>query len=307
MSRLAQPRSTVSRPRRLEPGDVIALVSPASWSDEPWVAQSIAAVESWGFRARVGRHAMDRLGYLAGGDRERAADLNAAVRDPEVRAIVCLRGGCGSFRLLADVDTDALRADPKPVIGFSDITALHQVWHLAGVPSVHGAVAGTRAETVRRLLIGERGEPVRSDSGRFGAELTTSGTASGPLFGGNLEMLARGVGVVDNDLAGHVLLLETHREVGLGMVDRALTQLLMSGALDGITGVAVGALEGFEDYEDREWTVLDVLRDRLGSLGVPVLAGLPLGHLENPVSVPLGVECELDADARTLTVGLLSA
>lgn len=307
MSRLPQPRPDLVLPRSLKPDDVIALVSPASWSDESWLAESIATVESWGFKARVGRHATDRLGYMAGGDRERAADLNAAICDREVRAILCLRGGCGSLRLLADVDVDALRADPKPIIGFSDITALHQVWHQAGVPSVHGAVAGTRAGTVRRLLVGERGDPVRSDRAQFGADLTTSGTAAGPLFGGSLDMLARGVGVVDNDLEGHVLLLETHREVGLGMVDRALTQLLLSGALAGVSGVAVGALEGFEGYEDRDWTVLDVLHDRLGSLGVPILAGLPLGHLDNPVSVPLGVECELDAGAGTLTVAPLTA
>ncbi|PUB27990.1 muramoyltetrapeptide carboxypeptidase [Promicromonospora sp. AC04] len=286
---------------------MIALVSPASWSEDSWRAESIATVESWGFTARVGRHATDRLGYMAGGDRERAADLNAAIRDPEVRAILTLQGGCGSLRLLADVDTDALRADPKPIIGFSDITALHQVWHLVGVPSVHGAAAGTRAGTVRHLLVGGHGEPVRSDIGQYGAELTTGGTATGTLFGGNLEMLARSVGVVDNDLDGHVLLLEINRTVGLGMVDRALTQLILSGALAGITGVAMGTLEGFEGYEDRGWTVLDVLRDRLGPLGVPILAGLPLGHMENPVSIPLGVECELDADAGTLSVAPLAA
>lgn len=307
MSRLPQPLSTAARLRRLEPDDIIALVSPASWSDDSWLVQSVATVESWGFRARVGHHAADRLGYMAGSDRARAADLNAAIRDPEVRAILTLRGGCGSLRLLADVDTDALRADPKPIIGFSDITALHQLWHRAGVPSVHGAVAGARASTVRRLLVGGRSEPVRSERGQYGADLTTTGTASGPLAGGNLEMLARSVGVVDNDLDGHVLLLEINRAAGLGMVDRALTQLLLSGALAGISGVAVGVLEGFEGYQDRGWTVLDVLHDRLGPLGVPILAGLPLGHLEDPVSVPLGVECELDADAGTLLFAPMTA
>jgi muramoyltetrapeptide carboxypeptidase len=168
-------------------------------------------------------------------------------------------------------------------------------------------VAGTRASTVRQLLSGGTGAPVRSDTEQYGAYLTTTGTASGPLFGGNLEMLARSVGIVDTDLFGHVLLLEIYRTVGLGMVDRALTQLILSGALAGITGVAVGTLEGFDGYEDRGSNVLDVLRDRLGSLGVPILAGLPLGHMESPVSVPLGVESVLDADAGTLTVAALSA
>jgi muramoyltetrapeptide carboxypeptidase len=307
MSRLPEPRFDVAPIPRLKPDDLIALISPASWSEDSWLVESVATVESWGFRTRVGDHAADRLGYLAGSDSGRAADLNAAIRDPEVRAILTLRGGCGSFRLLADVDTDALRADPKPIIGYSDITALHQLWHRAGVPSVHGAVAGAHARTVQRLLVGERGEPVRSDRGQYGADLTTTGSVAGPLFGGNLEMLARSVGVVDNDLDGHVLLLEINRAAGLGMVDRALTQLLLSGALAGVSGVAVGVLEGFEGYQDRGWTVLDVLHDRLGSLGVPILAGLPLGHLESLVSVPLGVECALDADAGTLLLAPLTA
>lgn len=141
---------------------------------------------------------------------------------------------------------------------------------------------------------------LHTNAGRYGAALTTTGRATGRLAGGNLEMLARGVGVLDVELGGHVLLVEINRAAGLGMVDRALTQLIDSGSLDGIVGVAVGTLEGFDDYRDRGWDVLDVLRDRLGLLGVPILAGLPLGHDPDPVTVPLGVRCELDADAGTL-------
>jgi muramoyltetrapeptide carboxypeptidase len=293
--------------RKLEPGDAIALVSPASWSSPAWQAESVATIESWGFSAHLGHHVDDRLGFLAGSDEARAGDLNDAIRDPEIRAIVALLGGCGSLRLLAGIDTDALRADPKPLIGFSDITALHGLWREVGVPSVHGAIAGDHADTVRRLLTGEAGEPVLSDRDRYGAELTTTGTATGLLFGGNLEMLARSVGVVHVDLGGNVLLLEINRAAGIGMVDRALTQLLLSGTLAGISGVAIGELEGFEGYEDRDWSVLDVLHDRLDPLGVPVLAGLPLGHLKSPVSVPLGTDCHLDADAGTLTVAALTA
>jgi muramoyltetrapeptide carboxypeptidase len=142
---------------------------------------------------------------------------------------------------------------------------------------------------------------VDADPAALSAELTTTGSAEGPLFGGNLEMLARSVGVVDVDLAGGILLLEVNRAAGLGMVDRALTQLRYSGALDGVAGVALGSIDQFAGYEDRGWTILDTLRDHLDALGVPVLGGLPLGHLDDLVTVPLGTAAVLDVDRGRLT------
>lgn len=149
------PSETLVRmPPSLAPGAAIALVSPASWSEPAQIDETTAAIESWGFRPRLGAHVHDRLGYLAGADEDRLADLNDAIRAPDVRAIVCLRGGCGSFRLMRGVDVDALEADPKPLVGFSDITALHRVWHQHGVPSLHGAVSGAHQDVVRDVLAG---------------------------------------------------------------------------------------------------------------------------------------------------------
>lgn len=278
------------------------MVSPASWSEPAQIEESIAVIESWGFRPRVGAHVHDRLGYLAGADEDRLADLNEAICDPEIRAIVCLRGGCGSSRLLHGVDVDALEGDPKPLVGFSDITALHRVWHQHGVPSLHGAVTGAHQQAVKDILEGGSPAPVPRDPRQFGAELNTYGRATGVLFGGNLEMLARSVGVLEFDLSGHVLLLELNRSDGLGHVDRALTQLIMAGAFDGVVGIALGWLSGFEEYVDRGWTIIEVLHDRLGSLAVPVLAGLPFGHGPDPRAAPLGVPCTIDADAGLLTL-----
>ena len=291
----------VRMPPALTHGDTIAVVSPASWSEPDHVDHTMAVIESWDFRPRLGGHAHDRLGYLAGADEDRLADLNEAIRDPDVRAIVSLRGGCGSSRLLHGVDVAALEADPKPLVGFSDITALHRVWHQHHVPSLHAAVVGSHQHVVRDVLVGGTPPPVTTDPDQLGADLTTHGRASGPLFGGNLEMLARSVGVLELDLRGHVLLLEINRSAGLGHVDRALTQLIMAGVLDGIVGVALGWLSGFEEHVDRGWTVIDVLRDRLGKLGVPVLAGLPFGHDPNPQVAPLGVRCTIDGDAGLAT------
>lgn len=283
-------------PPALTPGDTVALVSPASWLEPTQIEETVATIEAWGFRAQLGARVHERRGYLAGTDSHRLEDLNAAIRDPDVRAIVTLRGGCGSSRLLHGVDVHALAADPKPLVGYSDITALHRVWHRHGVPSLHGAVAGAHQDVVRDVLCGGSPPAVAADRQQLGWELTTSGRASGPLFGGNLEMLARSVGVLEFDLRGHVLLLEINRSAGLGHVDRALTQLLMSGALEGIVGVAIGWLSGFEGYSDRGWTIIDLLRDRLHELDTPVLAGLPFGHDPNPAVAPLGVPCTIDAD-----------
>lgn len=133
----------------VRPGDTVALVSPASWPEPDDVDALEAELTPWGLRVRRGKHLLHRHGYLAGGDRQRLEDLNAAIEDPEIRAVVSTRGGCGSFRRRRGVDTEALRRDPKPLVGFSDLTALHLVWWLAAVPSLHGAVAGAHADDVR--------------------------------------------------------------------------------------------------------------------------------------------------------------
>ncbi|MBT2504225.1 LD-carboxypeptidase [Curtobacterium sp. ISL-83] len=294
--------ATKLEPRTLASGDTVAIVSPASWPEDSvpgWIAQQ---VESWGLRAVIAPHALDHRGYLAGTDADRVADLNNVIRDPNVRAVIASTGGCGSFRIVPDVDVDALRDDPKLLIGYSDITALHCVWDAAGVPTLHGAIVGAHADHVRRLLMEGANTVVDADARALSAGLTTTGCVEGTLFGGNLEMLARSVGVVDLDLAGRIVLLEINRAAGLGMIDRALTQLRYSGALDGVAGVALGSIDQFAGYEDRGWTILDTLRDHLDALGVPVLGGLPLGHIEDLVTVPLGTHAVLDVDRARLTV-----
>ncbi len=302
----ARPATRV--PGRLVPGDRVAVLSPSSWpSSRQELNPLLDTLTSWGLRPELGAHVADRHGYMAGTQTDRLADLNGALRDPAVRAVVASRGGCGSLRLAREVDRRALERDPKPLVGYSDVTALHQVWWRSGVPAVHGAVDGAYADLVRAQLMDGAGAAVEPDPAAVTATLTTSGVAAGTLVGGNLEMLARCVGVVEGEWTGCVLLVEANKAAGLGMVDRALTQLRLSGALDGVTGIAVGSFEEFTGYEDRGWTVIDVLRDLLDGLGVPILGGLPLGHLPDPVPVPLGVPAVLDADAGRLTVDALVA
>ncbi len=308
---MAQPALS---PPVLREGDLVRLVSPASSPEQAWLDESVAVLEGWGLRVDVAPHAMDRYGYMAGRDEDRLADLNEAFRDPTVRAVVTTRGGAGAYRIADGLDFAAARRDPKPVVGFSDVSHLHlALWHHCRLPSVHGALAGRTARaTVRQLLMSTEPLVARRRPGAVSAAVCVPGTARGPLVGGNLTAVATSVGARLPDLDGAILFLEDLRHKGLGFVDRLLTQLLASGSLDRIAGVVLGSFEGFGDVVDRGWTIGDVLRDRLGRLGVPVLGGIDAGHdIEgadggpDQTALPLGALAELDADAGALTVAPL--
>ncbi|WP_232668270.1 S66 peptidase family protein [Pseudonocardia sp. TRM90224] len=297
----------------LREGDRVRLVSPASWPEGDGLRLTKETLEGWGLTVDVGAHATDRYGYMAGRDADRLADLNDAFRDPTVRAIVATRGGAGAYRISDQLDFAAARRDPKPVLGFSDITDLHlALWRECRLVCFHGCVIGSdAARSARALLMGTNRNTVVSDPSALSAGVRVSGVASGPLVGGNFSTIAHRVGAGLPDLRGAILLIEDTRGIGIGRVDRQLTQLRRAGALAGLAGVALGLISGFDDYVDRGWTVLDVLRDHLCELGVPVHGGLPIGHggaldadgFPDQVCVALGADAVLDADAGTLTMG----
>lgn len=289
----------------LRPGDTVALVSPAGPIRPEQVASGIELLTSWGLRVRVAPHAYAREGFLAGTDAQRLADLNAALADPTVRGVICTRGGYGCQRICDGIDMAAVRADPKVVVGFSDITAVQlALWRGARLPTVHGPGAGSLGsrdvvvESLRAAVMAAEPALVKLDPGEETAALTVPGMAHGTLLGGNLSLLASSIGTPDMpDLSGAIVLIEDLGEAPY-RVDRMLTHLRRCGALDGLAGVAVGQFTNCAD--DWPITIVDVLRDRLGDLGVPVLGGLPIGHGSGQVTVPLGVPATLDATAGTL-------
>ena len=293
-------------------GDRVRLVSPASFPTREWLAESVAILQGWGLEVEVGAHALDQWGYMAGRDQDRLDDLNDAFRDPGVRAVIATRGGAGAYRIADGIDFDAVAADPKPVVGFSDITNLHlSLWRHCRLATIHGCLAGLRATTsVRQLLTSTERLTLTSDPNALSAAIHMPGRAVGPLIGGNLREVAGSVGTRLPSLHGAILLLEDERKIGLGQVDRQLTHLLRSGALEGVRGVALGLFTGFDEYRDCGWSVVDVLHDRLGQLGVPVLGGLMLGHGgvgddggPDQFAATIGATAVLDSEAGTLTVG----
>lgn len=294
----------------LRPGDTVAVVSPAGPAPPQRVADGCALLASWGLAPVLGRHALDRHGYLAGTDADRAADLAAAFADPAVRAVVVTRGGYGSQRIADAVDLTGVRRDPKPLVGFSDVTALQlALWRAARLACLHGPGAAWRpertgpaaAQSLRDALMTTDPVLVKSDPAAPTAAVRAAGMARGPLLGGNLCLLAATLGTPDfPDLTGAILLLEDTDEPPY-KVDRMLTQLRRAGALVGLAGVAVGQ---FTRCTDDRWPidVSAVLAEHLTGLGVPVLGGLPVGHGPDPVTVPVGVPATLDVAAGTLTV-----
>jgi len=292
------------RPPTLRHGDSVALVSPSSPVPVERVEHAVAVLTSWGLKPHIYPHVFKRFGFLGGTDEERAADLNAALNDPQMRAVWCTRGGYGVQRIVDQLDLAAIARDPKLIIGFSDITALHlALWRRLGLATVHGPVAAqldkgpasiTALGAFHALMTADP-VTVRADRTELTFPVRSPGRVTGPLIGGNLSLMVATVGTPDwPDLTGAILLLEDINEEPY-RVDRMLTQLLRSRVLDGVTGVAIGQ---FTDCGE----VNCVLAERLGPLGVPLLGGLPVGHGEQHVALPLGTSATLDADAGTLTV-----
>ncbi|MFI6329332.1 LD-carboxypeptidase [Micromonospora chersina] len=297
------------RPPVLCPGDRVMLVSPSGPTRPERVARGIELLTGWGLRPVPAPHAYARQGYLAGADELRAADLNTAFADPEIRGVICTRGGYGAQRVVDLIDMAAVRRDPKVVAGFSDITALQfALWRGARLAGVHGPGAAWRddrtpprsAESLHAALMTTEPVTVEAVKEEETYAVRVPGRAEGPLLGGNLCLITASIGTPDMpDLTGAVLLVEEVQEPPY-KVDRMLTHLRRCGALDGIAGVAVGQFTECADGWDT--TITDVLTDRLGDLGVPVLGGLPVGHGPDQLTVPVGTPAVLDATTGTLTV-----
>ncbi len=302
------PGQELLRAPRLAPGDRVGVVAPAGVVWEDRLARGIARLESWGLRVQLGEHVFARhgeLAYLAGTDSDRAGDLTRAWTDDGVAAVMLARGGYGCQRMLDLLDWRRLaEVCPKPIIGFSDVTALHEaVASRLGLVSVHGHVVTSlgaaslgSAERLRRLLM----QPELVTDLLDGVPVGTlvAGRAEGVLVGGNLMLLASAVGTsISRPARGGIVVLEDVSEPPY-RVDRQITQLLRSGWFEGVRGIVLGAFTNCGAPRELD----AVLGERLAPLAVPIVRGADLGHTPTTISVPLGVRATLDADAGSLVL-----
>ncbi|WP_397448902.1 LD-carboxypeptidase [Pseudomonas sp. NA-150] len=295
-------------PKQLQVGDAVALVSPAGPVAQQRVEAAVRVLSDWGLRPRVYPHALGRYSFYAGTDEQRASDLNDALADPEIRAVICNRGGYGVQRIIPHLDFAAVRRDPKLVLGFSDITALHAaLWRHTRLATIHGPVGaqlergGLTNSSVKHVLMTSKPVLIAANPAEITLGVRTSGVAKGILLGGNLSMLSTCIGTsFMPDMGGAILLIEDVNESAY-RIDRLLTHLLNCGILQRVAGVAVGQFSEPAGAAGQV-SLADVLNERLRGLGVPVLGGLSIGHGDPNIAVPLGTEAILDADAGTLTV-----
>lgn len=290
------------KPPALRPGDVIGVVAPASDIKPERLAAGARELERLGFRVKFSPSIFAREMYLAGSDQRRAEELMAMFGDPEVRAIFAARGGYGSVRLLPYLDEEALRAHPKIFMGYSDLTTLLVYfqqrfrWVVFHGPMVTREFADGPEhydeDLLRRTLM--RAEPI-GEIDTAGVAVLSPGMATGRLTGGCLSLLVSTLGTpYEFDATDAILFIEEYASKPY-QVDRMLTQLRDAGKLRAVRGLVFGEMTECVQHPNQEYTIVDVLQDRLADLNVPILFGVRSGHSDYRNQVlPFGVRATLD-------------
>ena len=290
-------------------GDYIGIVSPASFVNKDVFQAAVSFLESHDYRVKIGAHALDEYGYLAGTDQHRADDINAMFMDDSVKAVLCTRGGYGTARILGRLDYEMISAHPKPLIGYSDITALHIVLNeKCGIPTIHGPMLASLVTdplssdyTVSGFLRMLEGSPLSGEiTMPEGRELKTiiPGRAEGKILGGSLTLIASLAGTpYELKADGALLLIE---EVGEKpyRIDRMLNQLWQNGLLSRVNGILFGDFVNCASPENAgdTFTLEDILKHYAELSGKPAIYGIPAGHGADNMCVPLGVQAVMKAN-----------
>jgi len=289
---------TLRKARAIRPGAVVGIAAPAGPVDPEQLERGEQMLRRLGFEPHHRPDVVDRRAYLAGDDARRAGELMELVRNPQVEAIVCARGGYGCHRIVSRLDAQVVRRAAKPLVGYSDVTTL-LLWQrrCAGLMGIHGpmlerdhALSSESIQSLQRALTGS-GPPMR-----LAGRTVAGGWAEGRLVGGSLSLVVASLGTPwEIDTRGAILMLEDTGEP-LYRIDRMLQHLLAAGKLAEVAGVGVGVSVGWEDERHPGVDLEGLLAEILGPLGVPVLCELPFGHGEVNIAWPVGGRAALDAD-----------
>jgi muramoyltetrapeptide carboxypeptidase len=301
------------KPRALRSGDRIAIVGPGSAAPEEKLLKGAESIRGLGFEPVFGKTCFLKRGFMAGPDEDRLADLHWAFSDPSIQGIMCLRGGNGSGRLLPFLDMDLVAANPKPFVGYSDITVFHTVFGQRGnFVTFHGPMAtvefsskGAKALTRDSFLEAMTStEPlgVLGDSST-GIVPLAGGKTEGEIVGGNLALICSTMGTpYELDTRGKVLFIEDINEQPYS-VDRMLTHLRNAGKFASAAALVLGDFINAEPVSPKpedSLTLDEVFADHLPHLGIPVLKGLRCGHGALNITLPLGIRVEVDGDGACL-------
>jgi len=295
------------QPAYLVEGDEVAIISP-SYSIEPQkIDAAVKKLSGWGLKPTVGRNALNKSGPFAGTDEERLSDLQHAVDDPSIKAVICSRGGYGASRIVDRVDFSSLKDHPKWFAGFSDITVFH-LWlnEVIGMESIHSEMPlhfGSKEKntaslsTLRDALFGTLKEIV------WDGRIYRPGGVEGEVAGGNLSILYGLTGTpAEPDTKGKILVIEETGE-HFYHVDRMLVSLRLAGKLDGLAALVVGGMDDISDSaspwgKNIEETVIDVVKDK----DYPVLFGFPAGHISDNRAFYMGRKAKTDITSGRLSL-----
>jgi muramoyltetrapeptide carboxypeptidase len=309
----------IIKPPKLKAGDKLAIVAPGSYISEEELQDSIKNLNQLGFEVSYSEKVLLQSGYFAGSDKDRADDLMEKFSDKSVKGIVCARGGYGCSRILPMLNYDVIRANPKVLIGYSDITALlYGIYKKSGLITFHGPVGTSTlndysVNNFNKVLI----NPERTrlfpnstsgdDENIYGVTSIVKGKGKGRLVGGNLSIMVSLIGTeFDVDYSKKIIFIEEIGEEPY-RVDRMLTQLIQAGKFENAAGVMMGIFRKCEvkkesDLTSKSFTLMEVLQDRLSSLKIPVVYGMSFGHVKDKFTIPFGALAELDADKQTFTL-----
>lgn len=301
------------RPKKLNPGDTIGIIAPASPAASEDIEQALQVLYGLGYRAKLGHSVYQSRGYLAGSDEIRARDINQMFADREIKAIFCLRGGYGSQRILSKIDYNVIRKNPKIFMGYSDITALlNTIYQKCGFNTFHGPMltsdmsrsldAFTESWFTKVLCNAEAiGEVSNPES--FALQVLAGGKARGRLAGGNLSLIASLMGTkYEIDTKDRILFLEDVGEEPY-RIDRMLNQLLLGGKLQAASAIVLCDFKNCQPKEEhKSLQLIEVFEDMLAGLGKPVIFGYKIGHCNPQITIPLGVKAVVDGDGKSLTL-----
>ena len=295
-------------PVKLSPGDLIGITAPASFCDPVEMIKGTEYFTQMGLRVEIGQSVFRQYGYLAGSDEERAKELNDMFQNPEIKAIICARGGYGTARIADLLDYDRIFQNPKIFWGFSDITFLHQaIYKNTGLVTFHGPMLSALNEkSIHPLTLAgfqQLFTPTAMEYSEDISKLTSlvEGTASGALVGGNLSLIVSSLGTpYEIDTRNKLLFIEEICEEPY-RIDRMLGQLLQAGKLSEASGIIVGNFHACEPNSDKSsFTCEEVITHYLKKADRPALAGFDIGHCSPNIAIPLGLEAELSTAKKTL-------
>jgi muramoyltetrapeptide carboxypeptidase len=305
------------RPERLKKGDTIGLVTPGSYITEEEKKESINNLYELGFRVTYSDRLMQKNGYFSATDEERAADLMEMFERNDVQGIMCARGGYGCARILPFLDYELIEENPKPLIGFSDVTALqYAIYKNCNLVTFHGPVSISTfskfsVKNFEDVLMNPTFElnlmnsETDNNYNPYDITVISEGTAEGKLVGGNLTLAVSLIGTeYDVDYSGKIIFLEEFLEEPY-RIDRMLTQMIQAGKFEDAKGIALGVFKLCESDKTNpsfssSYTLMEVLMDRLGNLGIPVIYGLSFGHVVDKFTLPFGINAQLDCEKQSL-------